>query len=207
MLLPEYGRHVQTMIEQMLDIEDRDLRNREARSVIAVMGNINPFLRDTEDYKHKLWDHMFIISNFRLDVDCPYKKITPEDLRYTPLPLSYPHHRIKHKQYGQYVKDMLKAISHAENEEEKIIVAGNLAKFMKFKSYEYNREFPSNDVIIDDIRDFTNNAIILDDDTLDNTKIAFKPVGKNKKSISKKSAGIGKHHRNNSTNKRSALKK
>ena len=74
--LPEYGRHIQEMIDSLMEIEDRHERNRQARAVIAVMGNLNPLLRDTADFTHKLWDHLFIMSDFQLDVDSPYPRPT-----------------------------------------------------------------------------------------------------------------------------------
>ena len=70
--LPEYGRHIHEMVDSLLEIEDRTERTRQAKAVIAVMGNLNPLLRDTADFTHKLWDHLFIMSDFQLDVDSPY---------------------------------------------------------------------------------------------------------------------------------------
>ena len=78
--LPEYGRHIQEMIDSLQLIEDRRERNRQARAVIAVMGNLNPLLRDTADFTHKLWDHLFIMSDFQLDVDSPYPQPTRQEL-------------------------------------------------------------------------------------------------------------------------------
>ena len=82
--LPEYGRHIQEMIDSLQLIEDRRERNRQARAVIAVMGNRNPLLRDTADFTHKLWDHLFIMSDFQLDVDSPYPQPTRQELTITP---------------------------------------------------------------------------------------------------------------------------
>ena len=82
--LPEYGRHIQEMIDSLQLIEDRRERNRQARAVIAVMGNLNPLLRDTADFTHKLWDHLFIMSDFQLDVDSPYPQPTRQELTITP---------------------------------------------------------------------------------------------------------------------------
>ena len=87
--LPEYGRHIQEMIDSLLVIEDRRERNRQARAVIAVMGNLNPLLRDTADFTHKLWDHLFIMSDFQLDVDSPYPRPTRQELTVSPRPLAY----------------------------------------------------------------------------------------------------------------------
>ena len=82
--LPEYGRHIQEMIDSLLAIEDRRERNRQARAVIAVMGNLNPLLRDTADFTHKLWDHLFIMSDFQLDVDSPYPQPSRQELTVAP---------------------------------------------------------------------------------------------------------------------------
>ena len=82
--LPEYGRHIQEMIDSLQLIEDRRERNRQARAVIAVMGNLNPLLRDTADFTHKLWDHLFIMSDFQLDVDSPYPQPSRQELTITP---------------------------------------------------------------------------------------------------------------------------
>ena len=90
LVMPEYGRHVLKMVEFLLTIEDRELRNKQALAVIDVMGNINSALRDTEEFKHKLWDHLFIISNFRLDVDSPYPKPSPEMINPKPKRPNYP---------------------------------------------------------------------------------------------------------------------
>ena len=98
--LPEYGRHIHEMIDSLMEIEDRHERNRQARAVIAVMGNLFPLLRDTADYTHKLWDHLFIMSDFQLDVDSPYPRPSREDLAIQPRQLSYSQGRIRHKHYG-----------------------------------------------------------------------------------------------------------
>ena len=92
--LPEYGRHIQEMIDSLLEIEDRRERNRQARAVIAVMGNLNPLLRDTADFTHKLWDHLFIMSDFQLDVDSPYPRPSRQELTVSPRPMAYSEGRI-----------------------------------------------------------------------------------------------------------------
>ena len=94
LFLPEYGRHIHEMIDSLLTIEDRRERNRQARAVIAVMGNLNPLLRDTADFTHKLWDHLFIMSDFQLDVDSPYPRPSREELTVTPKRMTYSQGRI-----------------------------------------------------------------------------------------------------------------
>ena len=109
LFLPEYGRHIHEMIDSLLTIEDRRERNRQARAVIAVMGNLNPLLRDTADFTHKLWDHLFIMSDFQLDVDSPYPRPSREELTVTPKRMTYSQGRIAYKHYGRYVERMLGA--------------------------------------------------------------------------------------------------
>jgi len=77
LIIPEYGRNIQKMIEYTIKIEDKEERNKAARAIISIMGNLNPHLRDVADFKHKLWDHLFIISDFKLEIDSPYEKPTP----------------------------------------------------------------------------------------------------------------------------------
>ena len=101
LFLPEYGRHIQEMVDSLLLIEDRRERNRQARAVIAVMGNLNPLLRDTADFTHKLWDHMFIMSDFKLDVDSPYPPVTRESLTIRPKKMRYPSNQVMYKHYGK----------------------------------------------------------------------------------------------------------
>ena len=150
--LPEYGRHIHEMVDWLLEIEDRHERTRQAKAVIAVMGNINPTLRDTEDFKHKLWDHLFIMSDFRLDVDSPYPQPSRQDLMLMPQKLHYPQSRITFKHYGRYLHNFLNKVAH---ESKSVNVDGemvNLARYMRAKSYEYNNDHPNNETIVRDVR-------------------------------------------------------
>ena len=150
--LPEYGRHIHEMVDSLLEIEDRNERTRQAKAVIAVMGNLNPTLRDTEDFKHKLWDHLFIMSDFRLDVDSPYAQPSRQDLMIVPQKLRYPQSRITFKHYGKYLHQLVDKVakeSKTANTEDEMV---NLARYMRAKSYEYNNEHPNNESIVRDIR-------------------------------------------------------
>ena len=150
--LPEYGRHIHEMVDSLLEIEDRHERTRQAKAVIAVMGNINPTLRDTEDFKHKLWDHLFIMSDFRLDVDSPYPQPSRQDLMLQPQKLHYPQSRIAFKHYGKYLNNLINRVaqeSKTVNTDAEMI---NLARYMRTKSYEYNNDHPNNETIVRDIR-------------------------------------------------------
>src|SRR6185295_9922075 len=90
LIIPEYGRNIQKMIEHAITIEDREERNRLAKAIVAVMGYLNPQLQNITDFKHKLWDHLFIISDFKLDVDSPYPLPEKEKLRAKPKRVAYP---------------------------------------------------------------------------------------------------------------------
>lgn len=177
LLLSEYGRNVQTMVTYLKTIEDRDLRNRQAEVVVAVMGNVNPAQKDSEGFQHMLWDHLFMIADFDLDVDAPYPKPTPDMFAPRPHPMERPQTYIAQKQYGANVKRILSELAQLPAGPEREIAAANVAKYMKQKSFEYNKEFPSNEIVIGDIRQMTRGEIALDADTLDNTRIDTSTVG------------------------------
>lgn len=149
--LPEYGRHIQEMVDSLLEIEDRQERTRQAKAVIAVMGNLNTTLRDTEDFKHKLWDHLFIMSDFQLDVDSPYQQPSRQDLAVTPQKLRYPQTRIGFKHYGKYTMNFVRKIAAERNASKTTGEIVNVARYMRAKSFEFNNEHPNNDSIIRDI--------------------------------------------------------
>ena len=107
MLLPEYGRNVQNMITHAMQIEDREERNR-AKAIIGVMGNLNPHLRDVPDFQHKLWDQLFIMSDFKLDVDSPYPIPKREELQEYPATMGYPKSKIRYGHFGQYTERILR---------------------------------------------------------------------------------------------------
>ena len=128
--LPEYGRHIHKMVDSLLLIEDRAERTRQAKAVIAVMGNLNPLLRDTADFTHKLWDHLFLMSDFQLDVDSPYDRPTRETLTVTPSRLKYPQERIVFKHYGKYVARILQELRKEDNREALNVCIDSLARYM-----------------------------------------------------------------------------
>lgn len=131
--IPEYGRHVQQMVDYCLTIEDRAKRTKTARSIIDVMGNLNPHLRDVDDFKSKLWDQLHIMSDFKMEIDMPYKIPTKEELFQKPQSLSYPHINQKYRFYGKNLLKMIQLLKEVPKElQEKNAVL--LANYMK-KSY------------------------------------------------------------------------
>ena len=175
LFLPEYGRHIQEMVDSLQEIEDRKERNRQARAVIAVMGNLFPMLRDTADFAHKLWDHLFIMSDFQLDVDSPYPRPTREELTIKPRQLTYSQGHISYKHYGKYVEQMIRSLSTPEISSEEVArTVDNLARYMRTKSYEYNHEHPNNEVIIKDIRRMSKGEIEIDEEAINNLRSNYK---------------------------------
>lgn len=172
--LPEYGRHIQEMIDSLQKIEDRRDRNRQARAVIAVMGNLNPLLRDTADFTHKLWDHLFIMSDFQLDVDSPYPQPTRQELIITPRRMPYTQSRIIYKHYGKYVEGMIRSLDGQTDSRGVARTIDNLARYMRTKSYEYNQEHPNNEVIVKDIKRLSGGAIEVDEVALNNIRSDYK---------------------------------
>lgn len=165
LMIPEYGRHIQEMIDSLLEIEDRDERTRQAKAVIAVMGNLNPLLRDTAEVNHKLWDHLFIMSDFRLDVDSPYSRPSREDLAVKPEKLEYPQSNISHKHYGKNITRVLRRLK-SESPEHVDMAMGDVVRYMHNKSMEYNQEHPTKEMIINDIKILSEGGINLDEERL-----------------------------------------
>ena len=127
LFLPEYGRHIHEMVDSLMQIEDRRERNRQARAVIAVMVNLNPLLRDTADFTHKLWDHLFIMSDFQLDVDSPYPQPSRQELTTVPRRMPYSSGHIEYKHYGKYVERMIRRLADEKNPQVVSRTVDNLA--------------------------------------------------------------------------------
>ena len=148
----EYGRHVQKMVDYAVGLKDRNERQNVAENIIQLMGILNRQLRNAADYKHKLWDHIFIISNFKLDVDSPYPKPTEETARIKPANLPYPQKRIKLKHYGKNVEALVKKAIEMEDEGKKEIFTEIIGNFMKLAYKNWSNEEVSNDLIKEDMK-------------------------------------------------------
>jgi hypothetical protein len=151
MLIPEYGRNVQKMIDFAIELSTKEERNKAARAIIEVMGQLNPHLRDVEDYRHKLWTHFFIMSDFKIDVDSPYPRPKQEEIDMKPDFLKYPKNKIRYGHYGHNVQKMISNIVNIENDEEREIVTNRLANLMKKLYVSYNNEAVENEVILEQL--------------------------------------------------------
>ncbi|MCH5334833.1 MAG: DUF4290 domain-containing protein [Alistipes sp.] len=200
LFLPEYGRHIHEMVESLMEIEDRQERNRQARAVIAVMGNLNPLLRDTADFTHKLWDHLFIMSDFRLDVDSPYPLPSRQDLTVQPARMPYTQSRIAYKHYGKYVHNVIRSLENVHDQEDVANAIDRIARYMRTKSYEYNLEHPNNEVIIKDIKQMSEGTISLDENALNNLRSDYKQHFTARPQKSAAAAGQRKEYRKSGKN-------
>ncbi|MCF8380890.1 MAG: DUF4290 domain-containing protein [Bacteroidales bacterium] len=172
LILPEYGRNIQKMIAHIGTIEDRAERNKAAMTIIGIMGNLNPHLRDVGDYKHKLWDHLAIISEFKLDIDSPYDTPEPSKFQSKPNKIEYNQNRLKFKHYGKAVGLMLGKAAEMEEGEEKTYLISLLANHLKKSYLTWNREAVENEQILKDLKLLSKGTIALgpDDVQLNETR-------------------------------------
>lgn len=161
MELPEYGRSVQNMVDHALTIDDRAERQRCANTIINIMGGMFPHLRDVPDFKHKLWDHLAIMSDFKLDIDYPFEIVKKEDLVVKPEKLEYPNGALRYRHYGRFLEGMIKKAIEVENEGEKKQLINLLAIQMKKDLNNWNKEGIEDQKIVDDLREYTNGVIDL----------------------------------------------
>ena len=152
MALPEYGRNVQKMVDHIKTIEDREERNRAAKTIIQIMGNLNPQIRDIGDFKHKLWDHLAIIADFNLDIDSPYPPPEREKFIEKPLQVPYPQGDIRFLHYGRIIELMIDAAIEMEEGKDKEYLTNLIVNQMKKSYITWNRSQVSDEVIINDLK-------------------------------------------------------
>ena len=166
LIIPEYGRHVQLMINQIMETRNRDERNKMAKAVIGIMGNMNPHLRDVPDFQHKLWDQLFIMSNFELDVDCPFEKPQKEVLTQKPDRLAYPQRNPKYRFYGNNIKSMINVAVNWEEGELKNALVFNIANHMKKCFLNWNKDTVQDEVILNHLLELSDNKLNVSEEDL-----------------------------------------
>lgn len=152
LLLPEYGRNVQKMVDHIMTIADREKRTKAAKAVIDVMGNIYPHLRDIPDFRHKLWDHLAIMSEFKLDIETPYPLPSVEKLNEKPERIPYKNNKIRYKHYGDSVAKLAQKIKELDNIEEKKALIVLTANHMKKSFITWNKDCVEDDQILEDMK-------------------------------------------------------
>jgi len=155
----EYGRHIQKMIEYLLTLEDRETRQRNAQVVIELMGFLNPHLKNVEDFRHKLWDHLFLISDFKLDVASPYPIPTRETLRARPKPLRYPKRYPRFSHLGKNLEIVMDKALAEENPEKRNGFANAVAYYMKLAYNNWHKETVHDDAIQAELSQLTHGQL------------------------------------------------
>jgi hypothetical protein len=178
LILPEYGRNVQNMIAHAMEITDRKERNRAAQAIIEVMGQLNPHLRDVDDFRHKLWTHLFVMSDFKLEVDSPYEIPKAESLQENPKLMAYPKSKIRYGHYGKYTQQILETAIEVDKKEEKEYLKITMANFMKKQFLSHNNDTVENHVIADQMKELSKGELVLDNpDELMNTNVLLRSMG------------------------------
>ncbi|WP_323787882.1 DUF4290 domain-containing protein [Psychroserpens sp.] len=201
LIIPEYGRHLQKMVNYAKQLPTKEERNKVAQSIINVMGNLQPHLRDVPDFQHKLWDQLFIIADFELDVDSPYPTTTKEELSEKPEPLKYPQNFPKYRFYGNNIKTMIDVANTWEEGELKEALVYTIANHMKKCFLNWNKDTVEDYVIFKHLYELSGGKIDLkesDEDLSDATSLL-----KNKKKYAHSSSSSKKsHHKKNSNRSR-----
>lgn len=190
--MPEYGRHVQKMIEYVAGIPDKEKRNEQIQAVVQVMGTLNPQLRDINDFKHKLWDHVHVISDFNIDIDSPYPTPTRESLSTRPDAIPLQKVPVKAAHYGRNIQNMIEVIAERQDDEVKTYMIKTLASYMKQQYLIWNKDSVSEETIFNDIYKLSDGRITVPDSVHIGMGMADSPV--HSRSMQ---GGQQRNHRNN----------
>ncbi|MDZ4666982.1 MAG: DUF4290 domain-containing protein [bacterium] len=159
LLISEYGRIIQKMIEVAVEEPNRERRQIIANDIIKLMGQLNPHLRDVADYKHKLWDHLFVMSDFKLDVDSPYPMPTAETIKSKPEPMGYPQSKIRFRFYGKIVPKMIERVAEFEEGPLRTAYINAIGSFMKMSSKAWNLEMLNDDEVMNHLESLSQGKI------------------------------------------------
>ena len=187
LIIPEYGRNVQKMVQHAIKIQDRDQRNKAAKVIIKVMDLINPNTKNnnSEEHGHKLWAHLHIISNFELDVESPYKKPNKELYQSKPEEVPYPKNDIRFKHYGKIMEDMVKAASELKEGDDKDKLVKHIANLLKTSYLQWNRDSVDDKLIIKQLEELSNGKLTICSDKLRETNDIVRTFNKKKRSNNK----------------------
>lgn len=200
LIIPEYGRHLQKLIEQATALENRAERNKAAKYIISVMGSLNPHLRDVPDFQHKLWDQLFIMSDFRIDVDSPYPTPNREVLNQRPERLEYPQNYPKYRFYGNNIKYMIDVACSWEDGSLKDALIIVIANHMKKSFLSWNKDTVKDDVIFEHLYELSKGKINLQ--STDEELSASSDLMKVNKKLSNKAYVSNNSSNNNNNNAR-----
>ena len=163
--MPEYGRNIQNMVDYCISVSDREERTTCANAIISIMGNMFPHLRDVNDFKHILWDHLAIMSDFSLDIDYPYEVVKRDELYRKPAKLPYTQSHFAYKHYGKNLEEMIKTATQYEDGEQKEYLIQLLANNMKKSFLTWNKEVVDDRKIFKDLEQLSHGQIVLNEDS------------------------------------------
>ena len=206
LIIPEYGRHLQKLIDQATLLESKEERNKAAKYIIQVMGSLNPHLRDVPDFQHKLWDQIFIMSDFKLDVDSPFPIPTKEMIHLKPERLEYPQRNPKYRFYGNNIKYMIDIANSWEDGDMKNALVKVIANHMKKSYLSWNKDTVTDTVIFEHLFELSNGKLNLlqsKEELLNSTEL----MRINKKSSNKMQPQNNKISNANNNNNKNGKKK
>ena len=164
LVIREYGRNIQSLIRYAITVEDRNKRNKLAEHIIEMMSQLNPQMRSIDEYKRKLWDHLFLISDFKLDVDAPYPMPSPEEMEHTQvMRMEYPRDEIRFKHYGKNVETMVEKALEMEDKEKQQDFAEVIANYMKMVYNIWNSDNINDEIIKNDLDTLSKGKLSLKD--------------------------------------------
>ncbi len=192
MIIPEYGRHIQKLVDHCLALETKEERDKMAKAIVDVMGNLQPHLRDVPDFKHKLWDQLYIMADFKLDVESPYPQPSKEELQEKPEGLPYPKSASRYRYYGNNIQTMIDIALSWEDGDKKEALVFTIANHMKKCYLNWNKDTVEDDVIYKHLLDLSGGKISLNSSDkplseshslikLTNKKFTKTPLNKNHK--------------------------
>ncbi len=176
LIISEYGRNIQKMIDYAITVKDKAQRTRIATAIVNVMSILNPQTRDAEDVKIKLWDHLFIMSDFKLDCDSPYPIPEKEKIHPKPKKVPYPTYNVKYKHYGNTILQMIEEAKKLENGPPKDYITLLIANFMKQSYVNYNRDNVNDEVIFEQLKKMSGGELIVKEDARLNAVAEPKPI-------------------------------
>ena len=159
--ITDYGRNVCKMIEQAKKIEDREKRTQTARAIVEVMAQVNPKSKERSDFRHTLWDHLMLMANYELDVDCPYPIHRQEENKVEPHPLHYNGNKIHYRHYGKALEDMITTVAAMPEGKERELLTEQIAHTMKRQYLQWNRDSVDDSLIVEQLRELSDGRLTL----------------------------------------------
>lgn len=195
LIISQYGRNVQKLVKYCMTIEDREKRTNFAKSIIQIMGQLNPAARESGDFRHKLWDHLYVISDFKLDVDSNYTMPSPDVLIAKPDKVEYSENNIKYKMYGSNVDRIIKEAIKFEEGPEKDALVHAIANHLKKSYLNWNRESVDDELIFEHLEALSDGKLKLNKDLYLNTTSDILARNKKKKVVKQSNTKRNTHYK------------